>query len=95
MPLRPGAVSTMFIVSRPQPSLDEIALGRAHHLGGAAAGLVGVEEDLEAALVDAHRVAHRLELRLALDGAREVELHLEVHEFEPARGPSESRTFMM
>ena len=87
-PLRPGAVSTMFMVSRPQPSLDEVALGGAHHLGRAPARRVGVEEDLEAALVDAHGIAHRLELGLALDGARVVELDVEVHEVEAARGPS-------
>ena len=86
--MRPGAVSTMFMVSRPQPSLDEVVLGGGHHLGRAAARLVGLEEDLEAALVDAHRVAHRLELGLALDGAREVELDVERHEVEARRGPS-------
>ena len=72
----------------PAALAHEVALGGAHHLGRAAARLVGVEEDLEAALVDAHRIAHRLELGLALDGARVVELDVEVHELETARGPS-------
>ena len=62
---------------------DEPLLGRGHHLGGAAARLVGLEEDLEAALVDADGVAHRLELGLALHGAREVELDVEGNELEP------------
>ena len=38
--------------------------------------------DLEAALVDPHRVAHGLELGLALDGAGEIELDVERDEIE-------------
>ena len=39
--------------------------------------------DLEATLVDPHRVAHRHELGLALDGPREIELDVEWDEIEP------------
>ncbi len=65
---------------------DEVALGCRHHLGGRLARRVVLEEDLEAALVDAHRVAHRLELGRALDGARVVELDVEVDEVEALEG---------
>ena len=65
---------------------DEPLLRRRHHLGRRLPRRVGVEEDLEAALVDPHRVAHGLELRLALHRAGEVELDVERDELEAVEG---------
>ena len=66
--------------------LDEVALGGRHHLGGGLARRVVLEEDLEPALVDAHRLAHGLELGIALGRARVVELDVEVDEVEALEG---------
>ena len=64
---------------------NEILLGGRHHLGRGLSGRVALGPDLEAARVDAHRIPHRIQLRLALDRAGEVELDVERHELE-ARG---------
>ena len=56
---------------------DEPLLRRRHHLRRGLPGRVALEEDLEPALVDPDRVAHRLDLRVALHRPREVELDVE------------------
>ena len=66
----------MFIVSRPQPRVDEEPLGRRKHLGRGAARRPGLAEGVEAGDVDLDALAHRLELGVGLDGAREVELRV-------------------
>ena len=58
----------------PAAALDEEPLGRREHLGRVAAGRPGVAEGVEARDVDLHALAHRRELGLGLDRAREVEL---------------------
>ena len=69
--------------SQPATALgDEPVLRRGHDLRGRLTGRVGLEEDLEAALVDPHRVAHGLELGVALDRPRKVELDVEPDEIE-------------
>ena len=72
----------MFIVSRPQPRSTKSARPRRHHLAGRAARRVGGEEGLEAVLVDAHAVAHGLELRLALHRRARSNSLVERHELE-------------
>ena len=72
-----------------QPSaaaLDEELLRRRHHLGRGLPGLVRRVERLEAVLVDADALAHRLELGVALDRAREIELGVERDEVEAVEG---------
>ena len=86
-PERPGAVSTMFIVRRPQPSAMKYSSAAAITSAAVLAGRVRVGPDLEAAPVDAHRVAHALELRLALHRAREIELDVERDDVEPFQRP--------
>jgi hypothetical protein len=69
--------------SQPTAALgDEVLLGGRHHLRRRLARSVCLVPELEAALVDPHRVAHRLELGLALDGAGQVELDVEADEIE-------------
>ena len=76
----------MFIVSRPQPRSTKSSSAARHHLRGRLPRLVGSEERLEAVLVDPDAFAHRLELGLALDRAREVELGVEGDELEALEG---------
>ena len=52
---------------------DEVLLARREHLALGAARRERLEEDPEALDVDAHALAHRVELEVALDGARVVE----------------------
>ena len=66
---------------------DEVLLRGRHHVGRGAPRCVGLGPQLEATPVDAHRVAHALELGLALDGAREVELDVERHDLESLERP--------
>ena len=81
-PERPGA-GQHHVHRQPAAALgDEVLLGGRHHLGGGPAGRVRLRPDLEAAAVDAHRVAHALELGVALDRAREVELDVERDDVE-------------
>ena len=56
--------------------------GRCHYFGRALAGRIRLVPDLEAALIDPHRVPYRLELGLALDRASEIELHIEGDEID-------------
>ena len=80
LPARPG----QHHVHRqpPAPLGDEVILRRSHHLGSRAVLPVVVEEDLEAALVDPHTVAHGLELGVALDSPCMVELDVERHQLD-------------
>ena len=84
----------MFIVSRPQPSATNHSSAAAMTSAADLPGRVALDEDLEPALVDANRVAHRLELGLALHRPGEVELDVEGHELEalPPRARRWSRT---
>ncbi len=77
----------MFIVSLPAALGDEVPLRRRHDLGRRAARRVRVRPELEAAVVDPHRVAHARELGLALDRAGEVELDVEGDDLEAFEGP--------
>ena len=70
----------------PAAALDEELLGRRHHLGRRLPRLVRGEERLEAVLVDPDALAHRLQLGVALDRAREVELGVEGDEVEALEG---------
>ena len=67
-------------------ALDEELLGGRHHLGRRPPRLVRGEERLEAVLVDPDALAHRLELGVALDRPREVELGVERDEVEALEG---------
>ena len=60
--------------------LDENLLRRRHHLGGRTTRCVRPAERVEAVDVDAHAVAHRLELRVGLHRACVVELDIPVDE---------------
>jgi hypothetical protein len=56
---------------------DEVALCRSEHLRGGLPGRVLLREEMEAFGVDAHRVAHRRELLVALHGTSQVEFDVE------------------
>ena len=64
--------------------LDEVLLAVREDLALALAGREVLEEDPEALGVDADAVAHRLELELALDGTRVIELDVPRHDLRGA-----------
>ena len=76
-------------------ALDEELLRRSHHRCRRFAGLVRCEEGLEAVLVDANALAHRVQLGVALDRTRVVELDIERNELCAASSARKSRTLMM
>ena len=77
-PLSP--TSTMSIVRRPQPSPTKYSSHGARISRSLFPGLERLEEDPEPLGVDAHAVAHRRELGLALDRARMVDREVPGHD---------------
>ena len=87
MPERPGAVSTMFIVSRPQPSATKYSSAAAITSAAVRPGAYASAQSSKPPPVDTHRVTDAGELGLALHRAREIELDVERDDVEPLERP--------